>query len=33
LGLEPRIFPALRDLNNGVAANKTHAEARKLSLP
>jgi probable phosphoglycerate mutase len=31
--LEPHVFPALRDLNNGVAANKTHAEARRLAIP
>jgi broad specificity phosphatase PhoE len=33
LSLEPHIYPALRDLNNGQAANKTHAEARRLAIP
>lgn len=33
LGLEMQVLPQLADLNNGVAAGKTHNEARELLLP
>jgi probable phosphoglycerate mutase len=33
LDLEPHIYPALADLNNGLAAGKTHIEAQNLALP
>lgn len=32
LGLVPIPYPELRDLNNGVAAGKTHAEARQYAI-
>jgi probable phosphoglycerate mutase len=31
--LEPHIHPELSDLNNGLAAGKTHREARLLAIP
>lgn len=33
LGCRPQIHAQLTDLNNGAAANKTHAEARRLAIP
>jgi probable phosphoglycerate mutase len=33
LELTPQVLPELVDLNNGLAAGKTHAEARLLALP
>jgi broad specificity phosphatase PhoE len=33
LNLEVHIYPGLADLSNGVAAGKTHAEARHLAIP
>ncbi len=33
LGIAPQIQPALADLNNGIAAGKTHAEAKTFALP
>jgi probable phosphoglycerate mutase len=33
LEIEPSIYPPLADLNNGLAAGKTHIEARRLALP
>ena len=33
LGVPPEIFPELTDLNNGIAAGKTHDQARTLALP
>ncbi|HEX7976396.1 MAG TPA: histidine phosphatase family protein [Anaerolineales bacterium] len=32
LGVKPEIYPQLRDLNNGVAAGKTHAEAKAIAV-
>lgn len=31
LDLKPEVYPLLRDLNNGIAAGKTHAEARQFA--
>jgi probable phosphoglycerate mutase len=33
LSLEPLVYPELSDLNNGVAAGKTHGEARLVAIP
>jgi len=33
LGVESRLEPALRELNNGIAAGLTHAEAKRIELP
>src|SRR3712207_6442478 len=33
LGVEPRLEPSLRELNNGAAAGLTQAEARQIELP
>lgn len=33
LNLQPMIYPELTDLNNGLAAGKTHVEARSLAKP
>jgi probable phosphoglycerate mutase len=33
LGVDPQVYPALTDLNNGVAAGRTHAEAKALAIP
>ena len=33
LKVKHRIFPSISDLNNGIAAGKTHAEARPLARP
>lgn len=33
LGIESQIYPDLTDLNNGIAAGKTHAEARLHAIP
>ncbi|HSO27645.1 MAG TPA: histidine phosphatase family protein, partial [Anaerolineales bacterium] len=32
-GYEPQIFPELRDINNGKAANLTRDQARAISIP
>lgn len=33
LGVAPRVYAELTDLNNGAAAGKTHAQAKALAIP
>ena len=33
LGVDLQIYPAITDLNNGLAAGRTHAEAKELAIP